>query len=290
MSGFKTVYDILKATYQFGKTAVGNTKRSKITPEDISLLKTNIKKNPKYTKLLETVADLNKNIKSSITSMEKNKINASTPYKTKNALKKAQNSLNANLKNLATKISKDEKVADALNVKKSPGEQFKKSLTTSKNKKQPPKKGLTKEERKLENQRQKDLKKQTIAQMKEDRLGGILGRTGRLTGVLPYSTLSRADNIYRIPRLAVTYGAGQELGLIDKNKGGDINEGLKKIPAGPEGAGLRALKRENPSLVREQFKYAKKGGKILAKKKKKKKVKYVGVGKALRGYGKVRRV
>jgi hypothetical protein len=49
------------------------------------------------------------------------------------------------------------------------------------------------------------------------------------------------------------------------------------------------LKKENPSLVREQFKYAKKGGKILAKKKKKKKVKYVGVGKALRGYGSVRR-
>ena len=78
--------------------------------------------------------------------------------------------------------------------------------------------------------------------------------------------------------------------LVGRQGGGTVKEGLKKIPAGPEGAGLRALKRENPSLVREQFKYAKKGGKILAKKKKKKKVKYVGVGKALRGYGKVRRV
>lgn len=77
---------------------------------------------------------------------------------------------------------------------------------------------------------------------------------------------------------------------LSQKDGGSIEADLKKIPAGPKGAGLRALKRENPSLVREQFKYAKKGGKILAKKKKKKKVKYVGVGKALRGYGKVRRV
>ena len=76
--------------------------------------------------------------------------------------------------------------------------------------------------------------------------------------------------------------------LVGRQGGGEV--GLKKIPAGPKGAGLRALKRENPSLGREQFKYAKKGGKIFAKKKKKKKVKYVGVGKALRGYGKVRRV
>jgi hypothetical protein len=76
---------------------------------------------------------------------------------------------------------------------------------------------------------------------------------------------------------------------LSQKDGGSIEADLKKIPAGPKGAGLRALKRENPSLVREQFKYAKKGGKILAKKKKKKKVKYVGVGKALRGYGSVRR-
>jgi hypothetical protein len=76
---------------------------------------------------------------------------------------------------------------------------------------------------------------------------------------------------------------------LSQKDGGGIGTDLKKIPAGPKGAGLRALKKENPSLVREQFKYAKKGGKILAKKKKKKKVKYVGVGKALRGYGSVRR-
>jgi len=75
--------------------------------------------------------------------------------------------------------------------------------------------------------------------------------------------------------------------LVGRQGGGEV--GLKKIPAGPKGEGLRALKKENPSLVREQFKYAKKGGKILTKKKKKKKVKYVGVGKALRGYGSVRR-
>lgn len=76
---------------------------------------------------------------------------------------------------------------------------------------------------------------------------------------------------------------------LSQKDGGGIGTDLKKIPVGKAGAGLRALKRENPSLVREQFKYAKKGGKILAKKKKKKKVKYVGVGKALRGYGSVRR-
>ena len=76
---------------------------------------------------------------------------------------------------------------------------------------------------------------------------------------------------------------------LSQKDGGSIEADLKEIPAGKAGAGLRALKRENPSLVREQFRYAKKGGKILAKKKKKKKVKYVGVGKALRGYGSVRR-
>ena len=75
---------------------------------------------------------------------------------------------------------------------------------------------------------------------------------------------------------------------LSQKDGGGIGTDLKKIPAGPKGEGLRALKRKNPSLVREQFKYAKTGGNI-AKKKKKKKVKYVGVGKALRGYGSVRR-
>ena len=76
---------------------------------------------------------------------------------------------------------------------------------------------------------------------------------------------------------------------LTQKDGGGIGTDLKKIPAGPKGEGLRALKRKNPSLVKETFKYAKKGGKILAKKKNKKKVKYVGVGKALRGYGSVRR-
>jgi len=74
---------------------------------------------------------------------------------------------------------------------------------------------------------------------------------------------------------------------LTQKDGGGIGTDLKKIPAGSKGEGLRALKKANPSLVKEKFKYAKTGGKILAKKKKK--VKYVGVGKALRGYGSVRR-
>ena len=36
---------------------------------------------------------------------------------------------------------------------------------------------------------------------------------------------------------------------------------LKPIPEGKEGAGLRALKKKNPELVREQFRYMKRGGK-----------------------------
>ena len=74
---------------------------------------------------------------------------------------------------------------------------------------------------------------------------------------------------------------------LTQKDGGGMGTDLKKIPAGSKGEGLRALKKANPSLVKEKFKYAKTGGKILAKKKKK--VKYVGVGKALRGYGSVRR-
>jgi len=35
---------------------------------------------------------------------------------------------------------------------------------------------------------------------------------------------------------------------------------LKPIPAGKEGAGLRALKKENPKLVQEQMGFAKRGG------------------------------
>jgi len=104
-----------------------------------------------------------------------------------------------------------------------------------------------------------------------------------------FNTMSKKDLIDKYGTQAIrNVDAGIDA-IVGKQGGGNVKEGLKKIPAGKAGAGLRALKRENPSLVREQFKYAKKGGKILAKKKKKKKVKYVGVGKALRGYGSVRR-
>ena len=275
-----SVFQTLKAIYGTVKTVGSNLKRSNLRKEDISLIKSVLKNNKELKPQLDAIDELRKKINTSEKALNSNKgIGPAIAFKNKSSLNKAKNSLNSQLKNLTKEVKKDDKLSDALQVPKS-----------FKTNKQPPKKGLTKEESRLENQRQKDLKKQTIAQMKEDRLGGILGRTGRLTGVLPYASPCIGQNIYRIPRLGVTYGAGQELGLIDKNKGGDINEGLKKIPAGPKGEGLRALKKENPSLVREQFKYAKKGGKILAKKKKKKKVKYVGVGKALRGYGKVRRV
>lgn len=37
---------------------------------------------------------------------------------------------------------------------------------------------------------------------------------------------------------------------------------LKPIPEGREGAGLRALKKKNPELVREQFGFLKRGGKV----------------------------
>mgnify|MGYP005736882729 CR=1 FL=1 len=37
---------------------------------------------------------------------------------------------------------------------------------------------------------------------------------------------------------------------------------LKPIPEGKEGAGLRALKKKNPELVREQFRYMKRGGRV----------------------------
>ena len=103
-----------------------------------------------------------------------------------------------------------------------------------------------------------------------------------------FNTMSKKDLIDKYGTQAIrNVDAGIDA-IVGKQGGGNVKEGLKKIPAGKAGAGLRALKRENPSLVREQFKYAKTGGNI-AKKKKKKKVKYVGVGKALRGYGSVRR-
>jgi len=103
---------------------------------------------------------------------------------------------------------------------------------------------------------------------------------------MDFNTMSKKDLINKYGTQAIrNVDAGIDA-IVGKQGGGKV--GLKKIPAGPKGEGLRALKRENPSLVREQFKYAKTGGNI-AKKKKKKKVKYVGVGKALRGYGSVRR-
>ena len=37
---------------------------------------------------------------------------------------------------------------------------------------------------------------------------------------------------------------------------------LKPIPAGREGAGLRALKKKNPKLVQEQMGFMKRGGKV----------------------------
>ena len=37
---------------------------------------------------------------------------------------------------------------------------------------------------------------------------------------------------------------------------------LKPIPEGKEGAGLRALKKKNPELVKEQFGFLKRGGKV----------------------------
>jgi hypothetical protein len=147
----------------------------------------------------------------------------------------------------------------------------------------------------------------------------VVPRFGRLSGLMKYpggdSLISRGirgigtTGAYLMGKNVLegeAPGTAQQVQTFEdkvkkylKETGGDLKDlftfreeggkvGLKKIPAGKAGAGLRALKRKNPSLVREQFKYAKTGGNI-AKKKKKKKVKYVGVGKALRGYGKVRR-
>lgn len=50
---------------------------------------------------------------------------------------------------------------------------------------------------------------------------------------------------------------------------------LKPIPEGKEGSGLRALKKKNPKLVKEQFGFMKRGGKV----------KKMGMGGKCRGMG-----
>tara|TARA_B100001057_G_scaffold67483_1_gene61185 strand:+ start:3249 stop:3635 length:387 start_codon:yes stop_codon:yes gene_type:complete len=60
--------------------------------------------------------------------------------------------------------------------------------------------------------------------------------------------------------------AGMLAKKMKKNKQAPVaataraNTGGKQIPEGPEGNGLRALKKKNPELVKERLGYAKRGG------------------------------